>query len=493
MSRANRAIPDFHVKPLMRLQTPTILNPPNNHPSFPLRARQLHPYAIDGNPLHELVYDPNTQVRPRVPQFSARFESGNLGQVFLTGLRRYEIHLLPDPSPVYSALWYFFQVEGIPPGEYSFTIVGFFRDAPLHRIGVQPVMLSKNAMRNGIGWQRFGDNINFWKWKQRSIYFLSFTFNVRETDTMYFSYLYPYTYSDLKRFLSHQPRSVVVSSLCRSHGGIDIPVIFWDGDQHQCITLKQLMGPQRLSRETKKPLIVMAARHHPGEPPASYAMEGFLTSLFSGSPDAERLLSRFSFLIIPMVNVDGVICGYYRPSLTGYDMNRSWVSPSRKRNPVEHTVVTVLDKLVKNRPLVFLLDYHGHSTQCNAFTYCVDNELMPFNDLQCLFPRLMAKNSSVFNEDGGGMLEPNAYPSTMRVALHHRYQIPFAYTLEMSFGGWDIGPQGGTQLTPQEYRELGHATVTSMATMLLDHVPLNTIIKRYVPPIVRQQHDEWSD
>jgi hypothetical protein len=439
--------------------------------------------------MHELVYDPAVQLRPRVPSFSADFESGNLGQVFLIGTRDYEIHMLPDPSAHYSALWYFFKVEDLPRGEYHFTITGFFRYAPLHAAGVQPVAFSMNSAKEGIGWQRFGNDINFWQHNQRLIWTLGFSFSVSEPDTMYFAYVYPYTYSELRGWLSRQPEPFRAFPLCRSHGSVEVPVIFWEADSQTFLNMRDIASMPKCVREYFRPLIVIAARHHPGEPVASYAMEAFMERLFGESREGRSLRRNFSFLLIPMVNVDGVICGYYRPSLTGYDMNRSWISPQRKKNPVEFAVLQILDRLVRSRPLVFLLDFHGHSAQCNAFSYGVDNAEVPFNELQGLFPRQMAKTTSIFDLDGGCALDPNSYEATMRVALHHRYQIPFAYTLEMSFGGLDIGPGAYTQLTPESYREVGAATVTAMAVMLLDQVPIHALMGSYVPPVFRPIHD----
>jgi hypothetical protein len=184
-----------------------------------------------------------------------------------------------------------------------------------------------------------------------------------------------------------------------------------------------------------------------------------------------------------MINVDGVICGYYRPAITGYDMNRSWISPNRRHHPVEHEVLSLLDKIVKTRPLVFFLDFHGHSAQANAFTYGIWNDEVPFNQWEQLFPKLMSKNTNLFDLQACTTMHPLSYPGTMRVALHHRYQIPFAYTLEMSFGAVDIGPRSHTQMTPNSYREIGVATVKSLATMLLDSVPLDAIVENYVPPV----------
>jgi hypothetical protein len=391
--------------------------------------------------------------------------------------------MLPDPTPYYSASWYFFKVRNLSPGEYTFTIAGFFRDAQLHQLGVQPVAFSMNAAARGIGWHRFGNDMNFWCSKRGTTpeYALSFTFSVAETDTIYFAYLYPYTYTDLIVWLNSQQSLLSYSILCQSHGGVDVPAVFWDADAQKCLNLQNMNIPMRNMRGTRQPLIVIAARHHPGEPNASIAMEDFSRALFSRAKDSVRLLKHFSFLLLPMINVDGVICGYYRPSISGYDMNRSWGSPNKAFNPVEYEVLSLLDKLARTRPVLFFLDFHGHSAQCNSFTYGVWNDAVPFNNFEELFPKIMSRNTSLFDLGASTSLPPDAFPGTMRVALHHRYEIPFVYTLEMSFGGIDIGTRSHTQMTPSCYREIGVAVVRSMAMMLLDQVPLSSIIEGYVP------------
>jgi hypothetical protein len=477
------SIPSFHIKPLARLQHPTSLNAPNGHPPAPLRYRNFHPVIRRTGFTRTPVYDPTAAPTSRhPPRFFGDFEGGNLGQVFLVGHRHYEIHLIPDPTPYYSAFWYFFKVEDLSPGEYTFTIMGFFREAHLHQLGVQPVALSMNEAARGTGWYRFGNDIDYWCCKRGRTpqYALTFTFIVTETDTMYFAYLYPYTYSDLTKWLKSQP-TIGYSTIARSHGGVEVPAIFWDADAHKCQPFETLYCPPKSARATKKPLVVIAARHHPGETVASLAMEEFMKTLFGRGKDPSRLLKNFSFLLLPMINVDGVICGYYRPSLTGYDMNRSWITPNRKHHPVEYEITSLLDKLVRTRPVLFLLDFHGHSAQCNSFTYGVWNDEVGFNEYEQFFPRIMSKTTPLFDLTASTTFPSQAFPGTMRVALHHRYQIPYAYTLEMSFGGLDIGPAAQTQLTPASYREIGAATVKALATMLLDSVPLDAIIEKYVP------------
>jgi hypothetical protein len=95
----------------------------------------------------------------------------------------------------------------------------------------------------------------------------------------------------------------------------------------------------------------------------------------------------------------------------------------------------------------------------------------------------MAKETPIFDEEGGSTFDPDEYQSTTRVALHHRYQVPFAYTLEMSFGGLNIDPKTRTQLTPDLYREAGAAALAAMALMPLDQVPPNALIASYILPV----------
>lgn len=51
-------------------------------------------------------------------------------------------------------------------------------------------------------------------------------------------------------------------------------------------------------------------------------MEGLLEFLLSDEADAAELRQKFVFLVIPMLNPDGVIYGNSRCSLLGVDLNR---------------------------------------------------------------------------------------------------------------------------------------------------------------------------
>lgn len=69
-------------------------------------------------------------------------------------------------------------------------------------------------------------------------------------------------------------------------------------------------GPNR--RGNHKRCVVISARVHPGETPASWMMRGMLDFITGDSAEARLLRSLFVFKIVPMLNPDGVAFGNNR-------------------------------------------------------------------------------------------------------------------------------------------------------------------------------------
>lgn len=78
---------------------------------------------------------------------------------------------------------------------------------------------------------------------------------------------------------------------------------------------------------------MLTSRVHPGETMASYIIEYIIEFLLSNNPAAKNLRENFVIRIVPMLNVDGVIIGNYRCNLSGADLNRQWIEPSKKAHP----------------------------------------------------------------------------------------------------------------------------------------------------------------
>ena len=84
--------------------------------------------------------------------------------------------------------------------------------------------------------------------------------------------------------------------------------------------------PQKTNKllTSKKKTIILSARVHPGETVSSWMIRGTLMFLTGDSPAASALRDAFNFVVIPMLNPDGVIQGNYRTSLIGCDLNRKY-------------------------------------------------------------------------------------------------------------------------------------------------------------------------
>lgn len=71
-------------------------------------------------------------------------------------------------------------------------------------------------------------------------------------------------------------------------------------------------------------VVVFLARQHPCETVGSFIAEKIMKLLSNPDETCQQLLSLFDFVIIPMVNPDGVIHGMSRANMAGMDLNRQW-------------------------------------------------------------------------------------------------------------------------------------------------------------------------
>ena len=81
------------------------------------------------------------------------------------------------------------------------------------------------------------------------------------------------------------------------------------------------------------------------------------------------------WVLIPMINPDGVFLGNNRTGFNGSDFNRfwSWEDINRKNSNLPEIfacaqLVKTLRKKHAGKPRLFL-DLHGHSSQPNVFSY----------------------------------------------------------------------------------------------------------------------------
>jgi murein tripeptide amidase MpaA len=92
-----------------------------------------------------------------------------------------------------------------------------------------------------------------------------------------------------------------------------------------------------------KKYIFLSARVHPGEVPSSHCLNSFLEYILDSNN--ERILDEFVFVVVPMINPDGVYRGHWRVDSLGQNLNRFYSKPSKDKQPSIYMIDLVLKQL----------------------------------------------------------------------------------------------------------------------------------------------------
>lgn len=221
-------------------------------------------------------------------------------------------------------------------------------------------------------------------------------------------------------------------ALGRSHDGRAIPAI-------------------RLGRADAPGLIVLIGRQHPPEVTGAIAMEAFVDRIAAMVAADPVLAARYQFLVVPLVNPDGVARGHWRANLGGVDLNRDWGGFTQ---PETRAVKAWLDALPRGVRPVLMLDFH--STWRNLF-YVQGDEA---NAAQARFLTAWLGGKEAAFPGYPFTIEPrNANPGsgTTKNWFHQTYGIP-AYTYEAA----DDADRAGTRAAAAS---LAEALPAALATL----------------------------
>eukprot|EP00904_Undaria_pinnatifida_P004320 jgi/Undpi1/1388/HiC_scaffold_11.g04780.m1 len=256
---------------------------------------------------------------------------GNIGEVLQLSECEYDIKIRPDTNNGRHRLWFYFAVSNTrPQQQVLLNIVNFSKRKSLYREGLAPVVCSRRRPQ----WNRIpSTQVLYYRSPKgpgnRMAYVMSFLFQfdgVKDAP-YYFAYSFPYTYTDLQRYLY---------SLERQEMPFFRREILSRTLQQRRVELLTITAPDgepgaRPFRDRK--WVFMSARVHPGETPAQFIVHGAIDFLTSESPRARALRANVVFKIVPMLNPDGVVNGNYRCSYLGFDLNRHWLDPSAWAQP----------------------------------------------------------------------------------------------------------------------------------------------------------------
>jgi len=81
------------------------------------------------------------------------------------------------------------------------------------------------------------------------------------------------------------------------------------------------------------------------------------------------LKKMFVFMVVPMINVDGVYNGHFRMDSFGKNLNRYYIDPSPEKQPAVYGIRKLADHLIKQNRLSFYFDLHAHNAKKGHFIY----------------------------------------------------------------------------------------------------------------------------
>ncbi len=263
-------------------------------------------------------------------------------------------------------------------------------------------------------------------------------------DVLEFAHCYPYQPEDLENTLDELGAAFRPETIGITPGG--------------CELVRLYSAPPGADR----PAVLLAARHHAGETPGSWVLDGLLRHVATD----ERMLRAITWWALPIVNLDDVVSGSYGKDPLPHDCNRAY-DQSTQRRPEAFAIVQDARRLRDGSARLLSVDLHAPS-HGEQHTY------IPLSGW-----------------DGSGEINPigqdfadrfnSAVPDKLRSSIAHKTpKGNFSRQPGMSFSRWMRGVLGVESITLEtsyqgngrryyaidDYRRIGAALAQTIADWL---------------------------
>ena len=449
-----------------------------------------------------------------LPVFESHFESGNLQLVYIikdleekdnnnsninntednlgfnnylnmnnidNNIDKYELFLHNDTNTLGYTQWFFFRVSNVKKGKtINLNIMNFLRKTTKYSNGMKIWVYSrKNSEINKIGWHHTNEEVKYYKnflfklnrGRKDYYYTLSFNYTFKfDDDEVFFANCIPFTYTDLNRDLNYYTKNENDKYIFFERKKLCSTII---GNEVEFFTINNtsIKYPYMTSNLNEKKGVVLFARQHPSETVGSWTIKGAIDFLMGDSDEAKYLRDNFIFKIIPMINVDGVICGNTRTSLSGCDLNRRWIDPTIILHPEIFYTKEMILNFSKKFKIECIVDFHGHFGAFNSFfygNYHEDNYAMGK-----YFPFSCAKKSKTIQFEKSKFKMPKYKRGTGRINLYKEFNLENVFTLETSYFGCNSGNYQNKYFTCETLQEIGRDVCNGI---LLYHYHTNNIL-----------------
>lgn len=355
--------------------------------------------------------------------FDSNFDSGNLVSVQKVNEQSYNLIIAEDCEDLgikteSFRVWFYFRVRNLQKDiQITFTIKSLSKllkgtllkgHCPVYH--VDGTNDGAEYDRKWVKLNRNDNNVNFIE--DANGLDLNFSFTLKELETVYFAYTYPWSYNDNLVFIKGLQLSLKKNkwiyfnceTIIKSLEQRKIHYLTLTSNKNQ-IPLKEKTIHKYLFKNNpdKRPFIfvdkkyiVISARVHPAETPASFALQGAIDFLIKNP----IFLDNFVFVIIPMLNPDGVFRGYYRLDTNGKNLNRVYHTSYYHKYPSIFALKKIVNHLNNENRLFAYFDFHAHNEQEKCFLYGNKGEIPEDSIDIMLIPKIMSLITEKFDLSG---------------------------------------------------------------------------------------------
>ena len=214
--------------------------------------------------------------------------------------------------------------------------------------------------------------------------------------------------------------------------------------------------------------IWLLGRQHPGEPMASWWMEGAVRRLIEMVGVRSKFFQSASVNVVPMVNPDGVASGNLRANARGRDLNREWAHPDPREAPEVAGILGEMSRIGVD----LVLDVHGD--ECIPHVFLDSGQGAPNAGLSksqtagvARFSKLLGARNPAFQTAVG---YPRTYAGEGAASMCARAVAArfgaVGMTLEMPFGQSKEAPDPLHGWSPEASATLGRDCVDSLILWL---------------------------
>jgi hypothetical protein len=288
----------------------------------------------------------------RISQDFDRGSMGNLIEEEPAHFKGNTKHWLKRDSIGDQYYWFYFKADKVKDKTVTFELddlIGVYRENPhiVYTDYTQPVYSYDQET-----WERIRDV------KYDSA---SYTFEFSQSfdrEPVWIAYAHPYPTSRLISLINRIKASafVQIENIAKTMEGRDVSLVK--------ITDLQVPDDEKIN-------ILILALQHAGEDAGAYMAEGLINFLISDDVGAQRAREKFNYMIVPMMNPDGIYNGTSRYNMEMEDLNNIWLNDEKAQPEVTGVKKWVQDWYARGKDIDFFIDIHNHSQfhQYNAFIF----------------------------------------------------------------------------------------------------------------------------